>query len=335
MENPQTQIINFFEIDTFPTTESPLQNYQTKVLENDLGQFSTGYLYDCEEFVVRDYNFSYKKDYKHHFITKGNSYIEISFLFNAIAVQDMINTKPNTYLPFHSYVYYTPPGSAVQIEFKKDVAYHNLDIYVSFSFFNEWADTNPAIKEFVSTINENQYAVLFDRGIPLNKEIFSLLDEIRNCELDGVSRFYFIKSKILYLLSILFKIGEYETVTPESAIVIWRKEEIHILQKVEEFIVRNSEQFFTITFLSRKFAINEFKLKKGFKQLYGKGIFEYANSVRMEKARHLIEQQDYSLKEIAYQIGYATPSSFSVAFKNEYGMSPALFRKQITSLSAM
>lgn len=196
-------------------------------------------------------------------------------------------------------------------------------------------DTNPAIKEFVRTINENQYAVLFDRGIPLNKEIFLLLDEIRNCELDGVSRFYFIKSKILYLLSILFKIGEYETVTPESAIVIWRKEEIHILQKVEEFIVRNSEQFFTITFLSRKFAINEFKLKKGFKQLYGKGIFEYAKSVRMEKERHLIEQQDYSLKEIAYQIGYATPSSFSVAFKNEYGMSPALFRKQIMALSAI
>lgn len=335
MENPQTQIIHFFEIDTLPKTEEPLQNYQTKVLENDLGQFSTGYIYDCEEFIVRDYNFSYKNDYTQHFITKGNSYIEISFLFNTITVQDIINTHPNVYLPFHSYIYYTPPESKVQIEFKKDIAYHNLDIYVSFSFFNEWAKANPALMEFVRKINENKYAILFDRGIPLSKETISILDEIRNCELNGVSRFYFIKSKILYLLSILFKIGEYETVVPESSILIWRKEDVHILQKVEEFIVLNSEQFFTITFLSRKFAINEFKLKKGFKQLYGKGIFEYANTVRMEKARNLIEKQDYSLKEIAYQIGYATPSSFSVAFKNEYGMSPALFRKQITAISVL
>lgn len=83
----------------------------------------------------------------------------------------------------------------------------------------------------------------------------------------------------------------------------------------------------TIIALSKLIGINEYKLKKGFKELFGTTIFGYIHQNRMTLAKSLLLDTTKSVKEVAYQIGYSSPQHFSNAFKKEFGVTPNSIRK--------
>lgn len=55
---------------------------------------------------------------------------------------------------------------------------------------------------------------------------------------------------------------------------------------------------------------------------------EYIKKLRMEKAKELLAGTDYSVLQIAEQVGYSFNSSFSRIFKEAEGISPAHFRRK-------
>ncbi|HVY75629.1 MAG TPA: AraC family transcriptional regulator [Puia sp.] len=78
----------------------------------------------------------------------------------------------------------------------------------------------------------------------------------------------------------------------------------------------------TIRELSRKVAINECYLKKGFKELFGTTIFDFYQSQRMEHARYLLYEKGLSVTEVSVMLGYSSISHFSTAFKKHTGLKP-------------
>lgn len=52
----------------------------------------------------------------------------------------------------------------------------------------------------------------------------------------------------------------------------------------------------TIPELAKMVALNEHKLKAGFREMHGKSIYEYVRSLRMKNASHLLENLDLSAK---------------------------------------
>lgn len=78
----------------------------------------------------------------------------------------------------------------------------------------------------------------------------------------------------------------------------------------------------TIKELSRKVAINECYLKKGFRLMYGSTIFDFYQSQRMEHARYLLYEKGISVTDVSLQLGYSSISHFSTAFKKHTGLKP-------------
>lgn len=78
----------------------------------------------------------------------------------------------------------------------------------------------------------------------------------------------------------------------------------------------------TIKELSRKVAMNECYLKKGFKTLTGKTINEYQQDLRISKAKELLQLNGQTVSEVASTLGYSSISHFSTAFKKATGMKP-------------
>lgn len=74
--------------------------------------------------------------------------------------------------------------------------------------------------------------------------------------------------------------------------------------------------------LSRIAGINSFKLKNGFKELFGETVYGYLNKYRLEKAKHLIILGDKNMTQIAFELGFSSPQHFSAAFKKAWGCSP-------------
>ena len=78
----------------------------------------------------------------------------------------------------------------------------------------------------------------------------------------------------------------------------------------------------TIRELSRKVAMNECYLKKGFKALTGKTIHEFQGELRINKAKKLLQQEGQSVSDVANTLGYSSISHFSTAFKKATGLKP-------------
>jgi AraC-like DNA-binding protein len=92
----------------------------------------------------------------------------------------------------------------------------------------------------------------------------------------------------------------------------------------------------TIKELSRKVAINECYLKKGFRLMYGSTIFDFYQSQRMEHARYLLYEKGMSVTDVSLQLGYSSISHFSTAFKKYSGLKPCdlLWRYDSNSMIA-
>jgi AraC-like DNA-binding protein len=92
--------------------------------------------------------------------------------------------------------------------------------------------------------------------------------------------------------------------------------------KAREVLIQHIGEPITIRELSRKVAINECYLKKGFKEMFGTTIFDFYQSQRMEHAKYLLYEKGLSVTEVSLQLGYSSISHFSTAFKKHTGLKP-------------
>jgi len=74
-------------------------------------------------------------------------------------------------------------------------------------------------------------------------------------------------------------------------------------------------------------GLNDFKLKKGFPQIYGTSIYKYLLHHRFDQARHLLEEGRMNVSEVAYAIGYSKLDHFYRSFKKRFGITPGVYRR--------
>ncbi|RYE26420.1 MAG: AraC family transcriptional regulator [Sphingobacteriales bacterium] len=94
------------------------------------------------------------------------------------------------------------------------------------------------------------------------------------------------------------------------------------VMEAKRVIELSFDQPYTIKELSRKVAMNECYLKKGFKALVGKTIHEYQQELRISRAKELLVQPGFSVSDVANSLGYSSISHFSTAFKKATGLKP-------------
>jgi AraC family transcriptional regulator len=94
------------------------------------------------------------------------------------------------------------------------------------------------------------------------------------------------------------------------------------IMKAREILIQHIGEPITIKELSRKVAINECYLKKGFKELFGTTVFDFYQNQRMEHARYLLYEKGLSVTEVSMMLGYSSISHFSTAFKKHTGLKP-------------
>jgi AraC family transcriptional regulator len=92
--------------------------------------------------------------------------------------------------------------------------------------------------------------------------------------------------------------------------------------KAREVLLQHIGEPITIKELSRKAAINECYLKKGFKEIFGTTIFDFYQTQRMEHAKYLLYDKGLSVTEVSMLLGYSSISHFSTAFKKHTGIKP-------------
>ncbi len=306
-----------------------VNGYTAKVLENDLGMFSTLSLYDSAEFLIKEHRFRYKRDHTQKFRTNQVKYIEMSFFIHPHYIEDSINGQKTIYKPFSSYIYLTPDNADVEIFFREKLEYRHVDVYLDRSYFDGWSEVNTDIQDFLRKKDGIDSAHVFPGGVPICERVVQILYAIKSCRLKGLSREYFMKGKVFELLSVIFEKGKRLEDENRFSRFHLRQDDKAKIEQIARTIEENLDRFFTIADLAQRFGLNTFKLKKGFKEIYGIGVFEFTIQQKIAKAKELIRETDLSFKEVAFMLGYSAASSFSTRFKMESGQSPAAYKKSL------
>ncbi|WP_226860168.1 helix-turn-helix domain-containing protein [Desulfoluna spongiiphila] len=74
--------------------------------------------------------------------------------------------------------------------------------------------------------------------------------------------------------------------------------------------------------LARMTGLNVFKLKSGFKELFGVTLFEYLRCHKMETAKRYLMEGELNVSETAWEVGYTNVSHFIRAYKKQHGVNP-------------
>jgi AraC family transcriptional regulator len=75
-------------------------------------------------------------------------------------------------------------------------------------------------------------------------------------------------------------------------------------------------------------------LELRFQQHLGRTPMEFIRTLRLDQARRLLINMDYSIGQIARQCGFSSATHFGVAFRRAYGQSPSDFRNNLSASGA-
>lgn len=150
------------------------------------------------------------------------------------------------------------------------------------------------------------------------RQIFSSLYKVP----DQIKGHYF-KLKVIEIFLLLSIIST----TNHEKRSSYRKQQVDIVKAVNEYISTQFMKRITIDSLADQFDIPTSTLKRCFKGVYGTTIHHYLKECRINAAKHLLQESDQSILEIANAVGYENGSKFTSAFKEATGVTPSAYRK--------
>ncbi|MEO6868556.1 MAG: AraC family transcriptional regulator [Ginsengibacter sp.] len=173
-----------------------------------------------------------------------------------------------------------------------------------------------------------RHASSFKKSIPVFKKTRDVLQSMINHTYTDTLENIFInaQSQILLLYSMDMVSGTTET--GFECKFLANEADREKIALAREILLEHICNPLTIKELSRKAAINECYLKKGFKEMYGTTIFDFFQNQRMEHAKYLLYEKNLTVTEVADLLEYSSISHFSTAFKKHTGLKPCelLFR---------
>ena len=101
-----------------------------------------------------------------------------------------------------------------------------------------------------------------------------------------------------------------------------------LLEKAVKAVEDNlTEPDFDVTALADAMNMSRSTLTRKLKAITGRTPLDFIRNIKMKHARHMLEDKDKSVTEVAATLGYFNRKYFTTCFKEEFGMTPSEFQK--------
>ena len=95
------------------------------------------------------------------------------------------------------------------------------------------------------------------------------------------------------------------------------------IKKLHEIIQSNlSNSDCSVEDIGRKVGLSRVQLYRKVKALTGTSVVDLLRKARLAKAHRLLESNGKNISEVAYEVGFTSPSYFTKCFKEEFGILP-------------
>lgn len=323
--------INSF-METMPALVKVYTDKSVVYLPKTIGAGFTRNLSIEDGFSVRNMDFSLKSDFEflrlarkdHEEKTFQLYYFLDSINFHFTLNEDKSFLSPATF----SNILLVSNDLQIRGRFEKN---DNARVII-ISFSASWIQKNgfntlESCRSLFSVNNERDKGILMMQYPHIMDH--QVASDINKCHVPGNEFSFPIKANCFKLVERFF-----EAIEKRESFDLKENKAEHFIQmlKVEEKI---SECLHTslplIRELSKEFLMSESNLKKHFRIVYGKNIYEYYLDKKMDLARTMLINENNSISKVAYSLGYEKVSSFSKAFVKKFGLLPSQLKANHSS----
>ncbi|TAE27643.1 MAG: AraC family transcriptional regulator [Candidatus Kapaibacterium sp.] len=198
-------------------------------------------------------------------------------------------------------------------------------------------EESPLIAPLHKEIARGKAGMVGKANFALTSRMETLLREIHTPARRGCLQKIFLESKVLELFVLQSEQIQQAghgcrecglcSPTPASQ----KRSERERLQEAFEIVCNSFAAPPTLAELARQVGLNEFTLKRGFKETFGTTVYALVVAGRMKKARELLltgdTQQSLTIADIAEAVGYEHATHFTAAFKKYFGELPRSLRQ--------
>ncbi len=211
--------------------------------------------------------------------------------------------------------------ASFEVKFERDIEYRTFDLFYSSGLLEELLPFFPELNDFLLSGSPSALPEITYWTRPSMKEI---INQIINCPFDEASRKFYLDLKVRELLYEMLE-NAFRRKGKEYHFTAWETAKIHEARKILETYIATKPP--TVRFLARQVALNEYKLRTGFRQYFSAGLFEWLYEQKMQHAKQLLLTTDKPVKDICSLVGYPRITNFITAFRKRFGMTPGAFRK--------
>ena len=143
--------------------------------------------------------------------------------------------------------------------------------------------------------------------------------------------FEMLQSRIRNLLAqqeAMRKLFQKQVEVNPSEISITSVDEQFIRQAIETVEQHISDPAFSVEDMGRALHMSRVALYKKLLALTGKSPLDFIKTIRLKRAAQLLEKSQFTISEIAYEVGFNNPKYFARTFKKEFGLLPSEYAAQ-------
>lgn len=198
--------------------------------------------------------------------------------------------------------------------------------------FLSFVFTSSLLEQFVGTRNTNEtisenvlsfsHESSFSKSFSICNRTRMVIETLLNHNYSGHLENIFVNAQTQMLLLYSLDCLEEKELDIATHKFLANEADREKIIKAREILLQHIGEPITIKALSRKVAMNECYLKKGFKEMFGTTIFDFYQSQRMEHAKYLLYEKGLNVTEVSVLLGYSSISHFSTAFKKHTGLKP-------------
>ena len=250
-------------------------------------------------------------------------HLVLSYLFSGsirLEYEDGVNAGLHSN---HQYTYFLP-GNDYRLIYPAKTLISWIRVVIDMEFINDLIGRVFQLENWLLDYIENRQRFIDRKGMPLHPRVHQCLMELCRPPVDGPGREVYIAAKTMELISYNLSYDHTRDLIQVKGIAY---KDLNAFIQLKDYLDYNYLASHSLKTLARDFGLNEFKLKKGFKALFGQTVFGYINSLKMQQGAMLLEK-GLSVNEVADALGYTYPQHFSTAFKRHYEMSPRAFLKK-------
>lgn len=107
------------------------------------------------------------------------------------------------------------------------------------------------------------------------------------------------------------------------------KEYSPVVRHILQYIETHYDDDISLKQLGERFHVSGNYISRLFKQEVEKGLFDYLNEVRIERAKELLKDYRHKIYEVAEMVGFHSQVHFAIVFNKYVGMSPKEYRKTV------